>query len=91
MKRTDIRVLKRRLAGGEVADAALLLLRRSVQFRHGRLAAKRLDSAVAAGAQLPADVVSYFASLPADQRQAMLCIANHPVARKLLGGGDPAI
>lgn len=86
MKRAEIRVLKRRLARNSTPDAALALLERSVRFGHGRLAVRRLDDAMQIGAQLPSDVVRYFEALPVTQRQAMLDMARHPVARRLLGG-----
>lgn len=85
LKRADIRVLKRSVSRDQGADAALQLLARSVQFRHGRLAAVRLDKALEVGARLPADIVSYFASLPAKHRSAMLGVATHPFARIVLG------
>lgn len=85
LKRADIRVLKRSVSRDKGADAALQLLARSVQFRHGRLAAVRLDKAMEVGAKLPPDIVSYFASLPAKHRSAMLGVATHPFARMVLG------
>jgi len=84
MKRADIRHLKRRLVRDQDADAALQLLRRSVQFRHGRLAAKRLDEAMALGATLPSDLTAYFISLPQRMRDDMLIVAAHPKTRSLL-------